>query len=424
VGIYIALLVGVYIVACETQYYLLYLLLLVYIFIVLSNGLQAALLVAVISTSWIIYEHTKGYTNFHENDPNAAMLLLQLFVACVFITIELLAAMIAEQKTAFKDLAILNSELEERVLQRTQALNEKNILLQESMETAERLGKKLVTLARQAGMAEVANNVLHNIGNALNSVNTTTSLLFERIIKSKVKGLPKASELLQTHLNDLGSFLTEDENGRFFPAYLANLSSHWEEDQKITLEELEKLKDRVEYINHIIAAQQPLSGNTIIEESVLLQTICEEAIIVSGVDTDSYHINLTREYTDLPDVFLDKLKLLQIMTNLLSNAKDSLKESSLGQRNIKIRIFPAGDNQIQIEVTDNGLGIASENMGKIFSQGFTTKELGHGIGLHSSAIAAQEMGGTLQVKSEGMNKGATFILTIPKKEDPSLKNKH
>jgi signal transduction histidine kinase len=73
----------------------------------------------------------------------------------------------------------------------------------------------------------------------------------------------------------------------------------------------------------------------------------------------------------------------------------------------------AEDSRINIVVTDNGVGIPSENLNRIFNHGFTTRQQGHGFGLHSGALAAREMGGKLTARSDGSGAGATFTLELP-----------
>jgi two-component system, LuxR family, sensor kinase FixL len=69
--------------------------------------------------------------------------------------------------------------------------------------------------------------------------------------------------------------------------------------------------------------------------------------------------------------------------------------------------------RLRITVADNGVGVAPESFSRLFTQGFTTKKEGHGFGLHSSALAAEEMGGTLTCVSEGPGRGAAFTLELP-----------
>src|SRR5262249_14486774 len=120
-----------------------------------------------------------------------------------------------------------------------------------------------------------------------------------------------------------------------------------------------------------------------------------------------------REYEDLAPMIADKHVVLQVLVNLLSNARHALKASELTEKDLRVRLYRAGADRVAIEVRDNGVGIAIENMDRIFAHGFTTKEDGHGIGLHMSAIAAKALGGSLTCQSEGRNKGASFVFEIP-----------
>ena len=81
---------------------------------------------------------------------------------------------------------------------------------------------------------------------------------------------------------------------------------------------------------------------------------------------------------------------------------------------IRVRVGPESDTTIQLAVEDNGPGILEVNLTRIFQHGFTTKHTGHGFGLHSSVLAAREMGGDLIATSPGIGQGSTFILTLPK----------
>ena len=80
---------------------------------------------------------------------------------------------------------------------------------------------------------------------------------------------------------------------------------------------------------------------------------------------------------------------------------------------ITVRAQPNGAGLAIISVADNGIGIPAENLTRIFAHGFTTRKHGHGFGLHSSALAASEMGGALRVQSDGHGCGATFTIELP-----------
>jgi C4-dicarboxylate-specific signal transduction histidine kinase len=131
------------------------------------------------------------------------------------------------------------------------------------------------------------------------------------------------------------------------------------------------------------------------------------------VSLGRHHIKLVRDYAVVPVVQLDKHKMLQILVNLIKNATDALRQSDRNDKVLSAIIAAEGANQVRIAIRDNGLGIDPENLTRIFAHGFTTKKEGHGFGLHSSAVAAHEMGGSLNVASDGLGQGATFTLTLP-----------
>ena len=126
-----------------------------------------------------------------------------------------------------------------------------------------------------------------------------------------------------------------------------------------------------------------------------------------------HEVRVVRQFDPVPLILLDKHKVLQILVNLISNAKYALTNSTSGERRLALGVHLNGDNLVRISVADNGIGIAPENLTRIFAHGFTTRKDGHGFGLHSGALAAREMGGALRADSEGLGKGATFTLELP-----------
>ena len=123
-------------------------------------------------------------------------------------------------------------------------------------------------------------------------------------------------------------------------------------------------------------------------------------------------MTVERRFSPAPLARVDKHKVLQILINLLRNAKYALDDANRPDKRITISIEPAGE-QVRIAVADNGIGIAPENLARIFGHGFTTRQDGHGFGLHSGANAATEMGASLSVQSAGLGHGATFTLDLP-----------
>jgi len=277
----------------------------------------------------------------------------------------------------------------------------------------EAINRELREASRQAGMAEVATGVLHNVGNVLNSVNVAAGVLSDRLNNSKASGVGKLSKLLTEQQNDLGQFLANDERGRQIPGYLQRLAEHLEKEQQDMRKELHELVMNVEHIKEIVATQQNYARVLGVSEVVDLSEVMEDAIKIHGGSYERHAIKLVREYDPLPQITLDKHKVMQILINFLSNAKYACDAGNKNEKIVTVRIKRMNNDRVKMEVADNGIGIAPENVTRIFSQGFTTRKGGHGFGLHSGALAAKDLGGVISAESPGIGQGATFILELP-----------
>jgi two-component system, LuxR family, sensor kinase FixL len=149
-------------------------------------------------------------------------------------------------------------------------------------------------------------------------------------------------------------------------------------------------------------------------ESVALPVVVDEALRLAGLTHPGNEDGITveRSYVDMPRARLDRHKLMETLTNLLGNARHAL-QSSPGPRTLRVEIRPQAESRFLIEIVDSGCGISPENLPRIFTFGFSTKPGGHGFGLHASAIATAEMGGTLTAHSDGPSRGARFRLELP-----------
>jgi len=235
----------------------------------------------------------------------------------------------------------------------------------------------------------------------------------DRVKRSRVPGLAKANALIEQHAGDLGTFITSDEKGRLLPEYLRGLSKQLHGERDFVLEELGGLMKNVEHIKEIVSMQQSFSKVAGAVERVDVADIVESALKVNDAGLLRHHVTVVREYEAIAPVTTDKHKVVQILVNLIGNAKYALSDSARDEKRLTIRIGSSGDDRVKVEVKDNGVGIARENLSRIFRHGFTTKKHGHGFGLHSSALAAKELDGTLSVHSEGPGQGATFTLELP-----------
>ncbi len=278
----------------------------------------------------------------------------------------------------------------------------------------EKLHKQLLEASRQAGMAEVATAVLHNVGNVLNSVNVSATVIAEKVRASEVSSLPKVCELLNDPPVDLGAFITSDPRGQLIPGFLTALAGHLAEEHAFLLNELNSLQKNVEHIKEIVTTQQSYASVSGVLETLSVGELIEDALRLNAATLSGHNIRVTRQFVDVPPVCVDRHKVLQILVNLIRNAKSALRERGHDDKRLKLQIAHAENDRVRISVTDNGVGIPAENLTRIFGHGFTTKRNGHGFGLHSGALAAKQMGGTLSVRSEGPGQGATFILELPR----------
>lgn len=273
--------------------------------------------------------------------------------------------------------------------------------------------RKLVETSHQAGMAEVATNVLHNVGNVLNSVNISASLIIDKLKASRVKNLTQVADLFRTHAADLGTYITADATGKKVPSYIGRLAEHLDEEQNHLLAEADVVRKNIEHIKDIVAMQQNYAKISGVVERVKVSELIEDALRMNSGALVRHDVALIREYAPhLSDITVDKHKVLQILVNLIRNAKYACDESGRRDKQLTMRVTN-GDDRVRISVIDNGVGIPAENMTRIFRHGFTTRKDGHGFGLHGAALAAKQMGGTLAVHSEGTQRGATFTLELP-----------
>jgi PAS domain S-box-containing protein len=273
--------------------------------------------------------------------------------------------------------------------------------------------KQLLETSRMAGMAEVATGVLHNVGNVLNSVNVSASLISERLRESKATGVAKVAKLLREHSSDMNHFLAQDERGHQVPMYLEQLAEHLDRERNEVRDELNNLSLNIEHIKEIVATQQSYARVSGVTEKLVLSDLVEDALKIHLNAFERHGVKLVREFDPLPEITVDKHKVMQIVVNLLSNAKYACDEGGKKEKQVIVRLKPAGADRVKIEVADNGVGIVTKNLTRVFAQGFTTRKGGHGFGLHSGALAARDMGGALSVHSYGPGRGATFTLELP-----------
>jgi C4-dicarboxylate-specific signal transduction histidine kinase len=246
----------------------------------------------------------------------------------------------------------------------------------------------------------------------LNSVNVASSCVADILRNSKAANLSKVVALLREHETDLGHFITTDPKGRQLPGYLAQLAGHLAGEQTDALDKLARLQKNIEHIKDIVAMQQNYAKTSGVLESLPMVELVEDAVRMNVGSMERHNVKILREYSETPLVLTDKHKVLQILVNVINNAKHACNDSGKPDKQIILRVVNENE-RVKISVIDNGVGIPAENMTRIFNYGFTTRKDGHGFGLHNGALAAKEIGGSLAAFSEGPGRGATFTLELP-----------
>src|SRR5207244_2047344 len=155
-------------------------------------------------------------------------------------------------------------------------------------------------------------------------------------------------------------------------------------------------------------------------ENLTANRLVEDAIAMNIGAFERHGVEVERQFSPVPVIRVDRHKVLQILINLIRNAKYALDDVERLDKKIVISISAPNERHVHIVVSDNGIGISAENLTRIFAHGFTTRKGGHGFGLHSGAIAARSMGGAVMVASAGIGQGSTFTLELPIAENTSI----
>lgn len=333
-------------------------------------------------------------------------------ISCFHALADMLGATVARQGFQ-KDLINARDNLEVQVQQRTRELEDQIDAKQKALSDLSVAQTSLLEASRAAGMAEVATGVLHNVGNVLNSVNVSATLILDTLRESRTGNVLKIAQMMDLPPEELSQFLAWDKKGQQIPKYLTSLGNALADEHGRLFSETQALADRIEHIKEIVAMQQNYGRVLGISETIPPEKLMEDALMLNHGALVRHNVAVKKAYEDLPDLVVDKHKVLQILLNFINNAKYACSENGKEEKFITLGIYKGQDSTVCFSVTDNGIGIESKNLTRIFQHGFTTRKSGHGFGLHSGALAAKEMGGRLWAESKGPGQGAVFTLELP-----------
>lgn len=288
-------------------------------------------------------------------------------------------------------------------------LGELNRTLQQRVEAAQSKlvdgQRQLMLASRRAGMSEVASAVLHNVGNALNSLNVSAQVIVDHVTMFDLAGVGKAAQLLRG-----------DPDGRYekLAEYLDRVHVQHGRMRQSLLDELGDLSSSVGQIKRIVARQQAHAGAKSVHESVRLDELVDEALVLAAPPKQ---IAVERDYASVPEIEVDRHRLVGILVHLIGNACEAMVAQPAVDGVLRVVVRRNESGASRVEIHDNGIGIAAENLDKVFGYGFTTKVDGHGFGLHASANAATEAGATISCTSDGVGRGACFVLALHDQTD-------
>ncbi len=311
-----------------------------------------------------------------------------------------------------------------RMLERLQAkegeLRAANTKLTDEIEERACLEAKLLETSRQAGMAQVATGVLHNVGNVLNSVNISANILRDTLNGNpRLKLLKQVTDLMRAQGDALPRFLAEDQRGRLVPKLVIEVVDQLIATQPDMQRELEHMVSNVDHIKQIVAMQQSYAKAGGVVQTLNPSGLFEEATRLAQASADRHGVRITPYLAGAPEMETDRHQVLQILVNFITNAVQAVKQRPDGDRRVALHLMHE-DGRIKFVVEDNGAGIPAENLQKIFQHGFSTRKDGHGFGLHSGALAARNLGGSVQVFSAGPGQGARFTLDLPLRTHATL----
>jgi signal transduction histidine kinase len=271
---------------------------------------------------------------------------------------------------------------------------------------------QVVRAARAAGMSEIATGVLHNVGNVLNSVNVSASVLTQNARRSGAADLKRVVETIRGSGGDLATFVARDPRGAHLDPLLEQLSEQLLRENQELGRELGSLSRGIDHIKELIQSQQGVAGRAGVLEDVQPSELLESALALTVPASLGREPQIVREYQQIAPCPLDRHRTMEVLVNVVQNARQALLTPGLAQQVLILRIAADSPDALRIEIEDSGPGIAQADMARIFTHGFTTKTGGHGFGLHASANAATEMGGKLSAHSAGPGRGACFVLAL------------
>ena len=264
------------------------------------------------------------------------------------------------------------------------------------------------------GRLEIVDTILHNIGNAINSVSVGIDTIHHQLTHDKLTPrLTALANAIEQHQDNFGDYVKNDPQGQKVLPFILTLAADFNLAKQQWEQTIDRIRNRAGHIVDIIRTQNSYHGASTNRKDINLEVAIADAIKILQESIDKRQIQIQIDCKAAPEeIRIQESQFHQMLVNLIKNAVEAIDEfAKSGGREEAPHIHihaHISEDFLCIEITDNGIGMAPEDTNRIFSAGFTTKEHGSGLGLHSSANFVIGSGGKIQAFSEGIGKGTTL----------------
>ena len=351
--------------------------------------------------------------NIHSSDRNELKLLEETFNNMLQKILSYQTSL-EEKENTLKDLnKNLSSLVEHRTIELDAAnenLLKKNNNLHETLKELEKTQEKLAFTAHKAGMAEISSGILHTLGTALNSVNIHNQSVMDIIQNSKLNTLMKVNERFGHDFDDFKENIKKENKENDLLELYHTIGPKLEEEKNQLISEIREANEKIHVMISTLKAQQKYAEYDKLLEKVCIKDIILDSLTMTIQEADDIELSIIGNNSI--EIYTEKNKLLNILANIILNARESVIEAKNNSPKIVIA-FRIKDNFLIISVTDNGEGIPDSKLTDIFKFGYSTRDNHDGFGLHNSSNQATEIGGELKVYSDTHLNETIFTLTIP-----------
>ena len=269
------------------------------------------------------------------------------------------------------------------------------------------------------GRLEIVDTLLHNIGNAINSVTIGIGTVYENLVKNRLTSRLRAlANAIEGHQDDFGDYVTNHPQGQKVAPFIIGLADDFMSQDEKLAETVSRVQDRAEHIADIVRMQKSLGKSSVYRKDINLRQAIDDAITVLASSIKKRDIEVHIDCNNTPEeIRTQESQFHQMLVNLIKNSVEAIDElaTSIGLSeppSVKIRCYVKLTSFI-LEVIDNGIGIEKDKFTVIFGGDYTTKESGSGLGLHSIANFVDGLDGKIYPLSNGISKGATMRVIVP-----------